>query len=69
MVINLCLYKSSTCRTFAITSTKLDTKPEVAILLTQDDAKLPESLKSSLKEQLVGINIYQKCRKNDNTTT
>ena len=47
--------------TFAIT----DTKPYVPVvtLLTQDNAKLLQQLKSGLREHLIGTNINQKFQK------
>ena len=44
--------------TFTITETKLYVS--VVTLWTQDNAKLLPQLKSGLKEQLIGTNIYQK---------
>ena len=66
--VNLILTWSSTCvliatnipnqnATFAITDTKLYV-PAVT-LSTQENTKFLQQLKSGLKEQLIGINIYQ----------
>ena len=59
----LATYIAAQAKTFSINDTKLYVL--VVTLLTEDNAKLSEQLKSGLKEQLTRINMKKKYQKKE----